>query len=1268
MAEYALGEIVIGYAQGDNPNYVTQNLTLPAKIYSADISWESSNPAVISPSGTVTRPNGYDSDVTLTATAICGEESASRVFTVKVIHAHTRVSSDVEIIGVQDAGSGDLSVTYSASGDVILDIEGNYSAITIQNADDALDAVQAIHESLGISNPYEELATFLTASDDTGDTGAEYSFTQTHKGSKVFGRGVVASANASGEGDFLHSSFLPSEVLESADLKINIDASEAESLAISLYSGDFAADTARTERVIYSLDGYENSPVYAYIVRVCGISGDEYIDDNVFVNADNGEIIMQYPNTRDAWDIRKASGRNEFGRDVSFDVVHGFSLETVSGLPTYMMIDPTLHLKVYTGIRLPILRQSWLVLSGPLIESLSNTWTDVQAVTAYSTMREIMQWWKDKFSRDSLDGRGSDVNIAVHASIKPKDNAGWNHDSRTMEIYDKPAVSSFDHFMGAATDLLTHESEHGVFSFIVGEFPYKNATGAINEGYADIFACIKDENWQIGEQLFDATNHYECMRDIAVLSGDTILNKVRLYDLDTIYTYYKTSKANKDSDYNLVHYNSHIVSHPAYAMHRDYDPVNGLTWNELAKVWYKSMHMGLSASSKFEDVRRCVLWAAQKTGLPANKITAIKSAFDKAGIKDSPLYGTLRGNVKDYDTGGNLQGVNVAVFDRRIVRGAYIDKIAGRKSTNQAGRYSFSLEAGNYPVVMVKNGYVGFAGFAEILQSGDTALDVRLVKPGAGSLSGTIYGRDNSQLQGAMVSLRKGWNVKDTSATHTATTDSNGQYSFDLGDNGAGYYTVEVRRAGYETAYFNVTVSGNTTGQDFHMSEGRNSQHDISQIDAEIDINALTSDSSGNGWTFSEGTLTLTDNLVYKVNGTSTATKNHITVKSGVNATAILDNVNIDVSETDTACAFDATSADVELFIQGNNYLRSGSGRAGLEVPDGSRLTINTIDGSDNHTLTAETNSSGHAAGIGGPGYGYSSRGRAGTMIIYSGTITASGGDGGAGIGGGDSTGPDGGGLIIIYGGNITATGRLIRGGTGAGIGSGYHASGRYKTVNDDGTRIFILGGTIKAVSEKDGAGIGGGYYSDSGVIRILDGLQSSITAKGGANAQDIGHGQDARISDVEYVDAVTLEAMIAEALAENDAPNDSQALPASVGVAETLPAMSEETHSPEILAVLPPFMPSTTGTYTFTASLDHMPNEGARLILLSDSEDLNASFAFTESADAVRVSADFNAGRLYSPIVAAEYDSHSQGGCMAVNLGALILFAGIILAGVKKS
>ena len=64
MAEYAVSEIVIGYATGDNPKYVTQNLTLPTKVDSSDISWSSSSNA-ISSNGTVTR-QAADTNVTLT--------------------------------------------------------------------------------------------------------------------------------------------------------------------------------------------------------------------------------------------------------------------------------------------------------------------------------------------------------------------------------------------------------------------------------------------------------------------------------------------------------------------------------------------------------------------------------------------------------------------------------------------------------------------------------------------------------------------------------------------------------------------------------------------------------------------------------------------------------------------------------------------------------------------------------------------------------------------------------------------------------------------------------------------------------------------------------------------------------------------------------------------------------------------------------------------------------------------------------------------------
>lgn len=70
-------------------NAVTENLILPSKGQSGetDIYWESSDPSVIDPSGTVMRPSFTEDDkeVTLTATAIKGAATYSRTFTVKVL-------------------------------------------------------------------------------------------------------------------------------------------------------------------------------------------------------------------------------------------------------------------------------------------------------------------------------------------------------------------------------------------------------------------------------------------------------------------------------------------------------------------------------------------------------------------------------------------------------------------------------------------------------------------------------------------------------------------------------------------------------------------------------------------------------------------------------------------------------------------------------------------------------------------------------------------------------------------------------------------------------------------------------------------------------------------------------------------------------------------------------------------------------------------------------------------------------------------------------
>ena len=281
-----------------------------------------------------------------------------------------------------------------------------------------------------------------------------------------------------------------------------------------------------------------------------------------------------------------------------------------------------------------------------------------------------------------------------------------------------------------------------------------------------------------------------------------------------------------------------------------------------------------------------------------------------------------------------------------------------------------------------------------------------------------------------------------------------------------------------------------------------------------IDFNNLAEGASGDGWNFTSGTLTLTASKKYSIEGNGTATTNKIVLQSGQNASIYLKDVNIDVSGTNLACAFDITGATADVYLRGDNTLKSGESRAGLEVPDGATLILSSAngDGKTSGSLTATGTGDRSGAGIGGPGVDYSEfNGRAGNITIHGGTINASAGGFAAGIGGGDSDGDDGCGAITITGGRITASGGIWA----PGIGNA-DANEPY-TVHDDS--ITITGGRIIASGGELGAGIGGGKNADSGVIRIRDGMQPYITATGGTDAEDIGKGgESAVISDVQYV------------------------------------------------------------------------------------------------------------------------------------------------------
>ena len=249
-----------------------------------------------------------------------------------------------------------------------------------------------------------------------------------------------------------------------------------------------------------------------------------------------------------------------------------------------------------------------------------------------------------------------------------------------------------------------------------------------------------------------------------------------------------------------------------------------------------------------------------------------------------------------------------------------------------------------------------------------------------------------------------------------------------------------------------------------------------------------------------------------------------------------LRDVKIDVSDTGSywvegkAALSVQGKGNVEIELDGNNELKSGVQRAGLEKNTSTSTGTLTLkddkeagSGSlkatggkygagigggnygsgENITITGgRVNATGGwgSAGIGGGNYGRGNYGSGKNITIKGGTVTAKGGDCGAGIGGGN------GGIgenITITGGTVTAKG----GDCGAGIGGGDGGYGGY----GNGKNITITDGTVNATGGQFGAGIGGGQEGNGEDITINGG---TVTASGCAGA-GIGGGIDCSGSNV---------------------------------------------------------------------------------------------------------------------------------------------------------
>lgn len=234
-----------------------------------------------------------------------------------------------------------------------------------------------------------------------------------------------------------------------------------------------------------------------------------------------------------------------------------------------------------------------------------------------------------------------------------------------------------------------------------------------------------------------------------------------------------------------------------------------------------------------------------------------------------------------------------------------------------------------------------------------------------------------------------------------------------------------------------------------------------------------------------------------------------ITGKSDENTVSVKDadvtfkDLEIDRSASSTAAdgAAVSVSGNSSIELDGKNTISSGMGHAGIEKADDNGTMTIKDDNNVSGSLTAN-------GGFGGAGIGGGNNADGSDITITGGTIIANGGFGGAGIGGGSSSISGGG-----RGSNITISGKntIVNaegGAEAAGIGGG--RSGDADTIEITDSTVISNG--HDSDNGNSGAGIGGGGFGAGGGagggisnITIKD---ADVTAGADAGGAGIGSGR----------------------------------------------------------------------------------------------------------------------------------------------------------------
>lgn len=360
----------------------------------------------------------------------------------------------------------------------------------------------------------------------------------------------------------------------------------------------------------YKLDVYASQPVSRQIV---------------YVDAHSGEILFKNAVIKHLNEHAHTSSDKHFGKKSSA-LMAGTAATRYSGSRT-IETDYTgtnYRLRDFTrgnGIITLNCQTSTSYQNAVDFTDNDNNWTSAEynnnakdngALDAHWGAERTYDFWFDVFGRNSFDDNGTAIRSYVHYRTE-YNNANWNG---SVMNYGDGSSGGFD--ILTSIDVCGHEIGHAICTY-TADLVYENESGAMNEGYSDIWgACIEhygrtgsmsgtvsSDIWLIGE---DISSTYLRSMENPNSKGDPD-------------TYLGTYWYSGTGDNGGVHTNSGVLNHWFYILAAgetgfnnapvpDVYSVTGIGLAEAAEIAYIMEHDYLTPNSTYADARKASIEVA----------------------------------------------------------------------------------------------------------------------------------------------------------------------------------------------------------------------------------------------------------------------------------------------------------------------------------------------------------------------------------------------------------------------------------------------------------------------------------------------------------------------------------------------------------------------------------------------------------------------------------------------------------------------------------